>query len=61
MHGRYSVLAHYLKVSLKNSRFLKIPKLHPQMLVFFLCRNLWYNKGRCTKGNCHVRFERKLA
>ena len=30
MHGRYSVLAHYLKVSLKNSRFLKIPKLHPQ-------------------------------
>ena len=30
MHGRYSVLAHYLKVSLKNSRLLKIPKLHPQ-------------------------------
>ena len=30
LHGRYSVLAHYLKVSLKNSRFLKIPKLHPQ-------------------------------
>ena len=34
MHGRYSVLAHYLKVSLKNSRFLKIPKLHPQMCGF---------------------------
>ena len=31
LHGRYSVLAHYLKVSLKNSRLLKIPKLHPQM------------------------------
>ena len=31
LHGRYSVLAHYLKVSLKNSRFLKIPKLHPQI------------------------------
>lgn len=30
LHGRYSVLAHYLKVSLKNSRLLKIPKLHPQ-------------------------------
>lgn len=30
LHGRYSVLSHYLKVSLKNSRFLKIPKLHPQ-------------------------------
>lgn len=35
MHGRYSVLAHYLKVSLKNSRFLKIPKLHPQKPVRF--------------------------
>ena len=36
MHGRYSVLAHYLKVSLKNSRFLKIPKLHSQMMRVFL-------------------------
>ena len=36
LHGRYSVLAHYLKVSLKNSRFLKIPKLHPQIDHSFL-------------------------
>ena len=34
LHGRYSVLAHYLKVSLKNSRLLKIPKLHPQSAAF---------------------------
>lgn len=39
LHGRYSVLAHYLKVSLKNSRFLKIPKLHPQNGVPFFCRS----------------------
>lgn len=37
MHGRYSVLSHYLKVSLKNSRFLKIPKLHPQTRAFCIC------------------------
>ncbi|MGF0055663.1 hypothetical protein ACQRB4_06665, partial [Peptoniphilaceae bacterium SGI.097] len=36
LHGRYSVLAHYLKVSLKNSRFLKIPKVHPQKDAPFL-------------------------
>ena len=40
MHGRYSVLSHYLKVSLKNSRFLKIPKLHPQMVGFYLLVDL---------------------
>ena len=38
MHGRYSVLAHYLKVSLKNSRLLKIPKLHPQIGVCYFFR-----------------------
>ena len=41
MHGRYSVLAHYLKVSLKNSRFLKIPKLHPQM-----CRSILFSSRK---------------
>ena len=38
LHGRYSVLAHYLKVSLKNSRLLKIPKLHPQKAGSFFAK-----------------------
>ena len=47
MHGRYSVLAHYLKVSLKNSRFLKIPKLHPQRESFFFVRKKQMKKTGC--------------
>ena len=39
LHGRYSVLPHYLKVSLKNSCFLKIPKLHPQIAAVFICNS----------------------
>ncbi|MDD7671424.1 MAG: hypothetical protein PT965_00710, partial [Clostridia bacterium] len=48
LHGRYSVLAHYLKVSLKNSRFLKIPKLHPQRgrRFFVLFRGKAGERGR---------------
>ena len=36
VHCRYSVLDRYLKVSLKNSRLLKIPKLHSQIGSVFI-------------------------
>lgn len=49
LHGRYSVLAHYLKVSLKNSRFLKIPKLHPQKGRLF-----FYNYNAFDEFTSHI-------
>lgn len=63
MHGRYSVLAHYLKVSLKNSRLLKIPKLHPQMRAAFrymflrvLATGASGKEGQdlCVQNECHA-------
>ena len=58
LHGRYSVLAHYLKVSLKNSRLLKIPKLHPQKAGAFLCVCRNYQKTKKTV--CSARTENAI-